>query len=89
MCARPALTIQKSPPTEILSRPYSTVRLWDAVDHFLQASYDLKKSDTYRYDLVDVMRQCLSDLSLPLQKQITEAYLPEITKSYNKPESSS
>lgn len=77
MCARPALTIQKVAANGDLSRPYSTVRLWDAVDHFLQASNDLKKSDTYRYDLVDVMRQCLSDLSLPLQKQITEAYLAE------------
>ena len=43
MCARPALTIQKVAANGDLSRPYSTVRLWDAVDHFLQASNDLKK----------------------------------------------
>ena len=74
LCARPALNIQKVAANGDLSRPYSTSRLWDAVNYSLQASDDLKASDTHRYDLVDVMRQCLSDLSLPLQKQITEAY---------------
>lgn len=69
MCARPALNIQKVAANGDLSRPYSTSRLWDAVNYFLQASDDLKASDTYRYDLVDVMRQCLSDLSLPLQNK--------------------
>lgn len=74
MCARPALTIKKVAANGDLSRPYDVVRLWDAVDEFLKASGELKNSDTYRYDLVDIMRQCLSDLSLPLQAQMADAY---------------
>lgn len=75
MCARPALKIQKVAANGDLDRPYNTARLWDAVEAFLKASDELKKSDTYRYDLVDIMRQCLSDLSLPLQKEMADAYI--------------
>ncbi|MDR2916567.1 MAG: alpha-N-acetylglucosaminidase [Tannerella sp.] len=77
MCARPALTIKKVAANGDLSRPYDAKQLWDVVELFLQASGELKGSDTYCFDLVDIMRQCMSDLSLPLQKEMSDAYLSE------------
>lgn len=77
MCARPALTIKKVAANGDLSRPYDTKQLWDAVEAFLQSADELKNSDTYRFDLVDIMRQCMSDLSLPLQKEMADAYRNE------------
>lgn len=81
MCARPALEIQKVAANGDLKRPYDQRRLWDAVAGMLAASDELGNSDTYRFDIVDIMRQCLSDLSIPLHKEITAAYAAEDGKA--------
>lgn len=83
MCARPALKITKVSANGDLSRRYDTKRLWDGVEAFLQASSELKNSDTYRFDLVDMMRQCMSDLSIPLQIEMVEAYRNENDKAFD------
>jgi alpha-N-acetylglucosaminidase len=74
ICSRPALAVKLAAPNGDAARPYNTLELWKADDAFLEASDELKNSDTYRFDLVDVTRQCLSDLSNLLQRDMAKAY---------------
>lgn len=73
ICARPSLQVTKVAPNGDMRRGYDQLELWNAWENLLAAK-ELKGVKTYQYDLVDVARQCLADLSLPLQKDITIAY---------------
>lgn len=84
ICATPALKITKAGPNGTLARGYSTDSLWIAWLDLLNAEDTLQNIQTYQYDLVDLARQCLADLSLPLQKQITAAYLAKDTMTLKK-----
>jgi len=75
ICATPALVITKAAPNGSMERDYNQPKLWLAWDDLLIASKELNNVPTYQYDLVDVARQCLADLSIPLQEQVTAAYL--------------
>jgi alpha-N-acetylglucosaminidase len=48
---------------------------WQAWAHLQAASAELGSSDGYQFDLIDLARQCLADLSIPLQRDVTAAYL--------------
>lgn len=72
--ATPALNITNAAPNGGMKREYSPIKVWEAWRYLLEASDTLKGVETYNYDLVDVARQCLADLSIPLHEQITEAY---------------
>jgi alpha-N-acetylglucosaminidase len=74
ICARPSLTVTKVAPNGSLRRDYNPAALWKAWNALLSAR-QLHNIKTYQFDLVDVARQCLADLSLPLQQNITKAYL--------------
>ncbi len=54
--------------------PYDTIRLASAWHHLLSASGSLGKVDTYRFDLVNVARQVLSNHATTLQHKVCEAY---------------
>lgn len=84
ICATPALFITKAAPNGNMKRDYDQAKLWDAWKDLLQAGDSLKTISTYQYDLVDVARQCLADLSIPLQKQVTAAYLEKDKDSLKK-----
>jgi alpha-N-acetylglucosaminidase len=84
VCATPALDITQASPNGGMERDYDQAALWDAWNDLLAAGADLKNVQTYQYDLVDVARQCLSDLSIALQNQITKAYRAKDTAELQK-----
>ncbi len=74
ICARPVLAFKKVSPNGDIKRDYEPAALWPAWKYLLQAAKAVKKTTTYQYDLVDVARQCLVDLALPMQKEVADAY---------------
>jgi alpha-N-acetylglucosaminidase len=75
ICARPSLFPDRAAPNASLARHYGPQIPWQAWAHLQAASAELGSSDGYQYDLVDLARQCLADLSIPLQRDVTAAYL--------------
>lgn len=76
ICARPALTIYGASPNGALNsqKNYPFTSLWTATKQLMAAGETIKNTDTYKYDLVDVMRQCLADLAIPVQANMGKAY---------------
>ncbi|MCD6392593.1 MAG: alpha-N-acetylglucosaminidase C-terminal domain-containing protein, partial [Planctomycetes bacterium] len=54
--------------------PYDNLQLADAWRRLLQAADTLGEADTYRFDLVNVARQVLSNHASSLQRKIVEAH---------------
>lgn len=77
ICARPHLQIRGASPNSGLTsrKAYSFRELWEAARAMLHADMSLHANPNYRYDLTDVMRQCLADLSILLQERIAQAYV--------------
>jgi alpha-N-acetylglucosaminidase len=74
LCLRPQISTNQSTFGGALQRPYEPGSVWKAWALLQAASPQLGTLDTYQYDLVDVGRQCLSDLTLALQHDIQKAY---------------
>ncbi|WP_018631095.1 alpha-N-acetylglucosaminidase [Niabella aurantiaca] len=77
ICARPALVVYGASANGALNsqKNYSFEKLWTAVKLLMAAGETTKRTDTYKYDLVDLMRQCLADLAIPMQANMAKAYL--------------
>lgn len=77
ICARPALKVNGASPNGSLNseKKYEFKTLWKAVRLLQNAPAPIKDKDTFKYDLVDLMRQCLADLAIPLQQQMADAYV--------------
>lgn len=56
------------------SIPYDRLEFMEVCDLFVEASVELKRSDGFQYDLVDVVRQALANYSNVLQQEFAEAY---------------
>jgi len=54
--------------------PYDPETLAHALDSLLAAAPDLGGNDAYRYDVVNLARQVLGELGLPLVKQVQDAF---------------
>jgi alpha-N-acetylglucosaminidase len=54
--------------------PYDPMLLVEAWKHLAACADDLADQPTYRYDLVDVGRQALANLSMPLHRRAVEAF---------------
>jgi len=74
ICSQPALKLNQAAPNAGFKRDYDPVKVWDAWALLQQAAPELGSTDTYRYDLVNLARQGLADLSIPLQRDIAIAY---------------
>lgn len=82
VCSRPALTQPKLPaamPQPIPNRPitqihYDPAQLVQAWKLLLEAAPQAKSSDGYRFDLCDVGRQALANLSANYNRQIIDAF---------------
>ncbi len=76
ICARPALTVNGASPNGALNseKNYPFHSLWPALGLMQQASAAIQNTETYRYDLVDLMRQSMADLAIPLQRRMAMAY---------------
>ncbi|WP_295670374.1 alpha-N-acetylglucosaminidase [uncultured Mucilaginibacter sp.] len=71
--ARP--TLKKSVDRVLTHLDYDPKKLVQAWALLIQAAPDLKKSDGFQYDLVDVSRQVLANYATPLQQKIALAYV--------------
>jgi alpha-N-acetylglucosaminidase len=68
------LKFERAAPNAKFPRHYDPQDIWAAWAKLDEAAGALRERDTYRYDLVDVARQGLVDLSIPLQHDIAAAY---------------
>ncbi|WP_169305639.1 alpha-N-acetylglucosaminidase [Sphingobacterium alkalisoli] len=74
ICARPALYTPSVSMNGDMVRDYKLIDLWSAWDEMLKAADELGAKHTFQYDVVDIARQCLADLSLLLHQEISIAY---------------
>lgn len=74
LCARPALKPKKSGPNAGFVMPYDLADLVEAWTLLLADADRLKDSSAYRFDVVDVGRQVLSDYAQVLQPRIRAAW---------------
>ncbi|SCF71641.1 alpha-N-acetylglucosaminidase [Streptomyces sp. Ncost-T10-10d] len=72
--ARPGLTVGTAASWSPSSMRYDATTVRQALTELLQVAPDLRKSDAYRFDLVDVARQALANRSRTLLPQIKSAY---------------
>jgi alpha-N-acetylglucosaminidase len=72
--ARPALTLDRASPWGSFERDYDVNAVWVAWADLLAAADALGTRETFRYDLVDVARQALADLSVPLHRDVVAAW---------------
>lgn len=77
ICARPALAIIRVSMNGEMVRDYDMLTLWKAWKKMLSCPSELTHKETFQYDLVDVARQCLADLSIHLHREFSDAYLNE------------
>jgi len=75
IAARPALDVKKSGPNAGFDIPYPPMTLVQALSLLLSESDRLQASDGYRYDVVDITRQCLSNLGQRMHKKAARAFL--------------
>lgn len=77
LTARPALKVYGSSMNGGLNnyKNYDFQDAWNAPKAMLQSSASLHDLATWRYDLVDMFRQCLADLGLPLHQSLSDAYI--------------
>lgn len=74
IAARPALNVKKSGPNAGLGIPYSPFLLFKAEKLLLSDAGKLKDSETYRFDIVDIQRQLMSNLGQVIHKKAKEAF---------------
>ena len=75
ICSRPALSVDRAAPNANFQRHYDPNLVWAAWEKLLSAAQVLHGNEGYKYDLVNLARQGLTDLSIPLQRDIAQAYL--------------
>lgn len=74
IAARPALDVKKSGPNRGLGFPYSPFLLLKAEKLLLSDSKRLKDSKPYRFDVVDVQRQLMSNLGQAIHAKVKESF---------------
>lgn len=70
ICARPAVNVKKSGPNDGLYVPYGNRRLLKALDFLLETP---SNSEGYCYDVIDILRQTLSNYGQKLYAEVSEA----------------
>jgi alpha-N-acetylglucosaminidase len=81
--ARP--TFNKNPGgTSNTNIPYDPMEVVKAWDHLIAAIDDLKQSDGYQFDIVDVTRQVLANYALDIQQQIAEDFKNKNIQAFKK-----
>ncbi|WP_263417685.1 alpha-N-acetylglucosaminidase [Terriglobus albidus] len=74
ICSRPALYLDRAAPNASFQRHYNPDLVWQAWELLQKGASDFATVDNYRFDLVDVARQALADLSIVLHRDIATAY---------------
>ena len=74
IAARPAVNVKKSSPNAGLGIPYSPLSVVQAEGLLLKDAARLEDSDPYRFDIVDIQRQLMSNLGQVIHKQAAKAF---------------
>lgn len=74
IAARPALNVKKSGPNAGLGIPYSPLLLLKAEKLLLSEAERFNGSKPYRFDVVDIQRQLMSNLGQAIHKKAKEAF---------------
>lgn len=83
IAARPALNVKKSGPNAGLGIPYSPLLLIQAERLLLENADALATSKPYRFDIVDVQRQMMSNLGQAIHKKVKEAFEAKDITAFN------
>lgn len=83
VAARPAVDVKKSGPNAGFNIPYPPLDLAKALDLLLEEK-QLNNSDGYRFDIVDLERQVLSNLGQVIHQKVAEAYKAKDLKAFDK-----
>lgn len=82
LCARPALGIKTVSSWGTVTRNYDTLKFKEAVRQFVKAKANFKQSETYQVDLIDFVRQVLSNQSLAVYQQMCKAIQQKDVKGF-------
>lgn len=74
IAARPAIDVKKSGPNAGFRIPYDPKSLYEAERLLLQDSARLRGSSLYRFDVVDLQRQIMSNLGQEIHRTAAAAY---------------
>ncbi len=74
IAARPALNVKKSGPNAGLGIPYSPLLVIQAEGLLLKDADKLKNSEPYRFDVIDVQRQMMTNMGQVIHKRKAEAF---------------
>lgn len=74
IAARPALKVKKSGPNRGLGIPYSPLLLWKAQALLLSEADRFGDSKPYRFDIVDIQRQIMTNLGQVIHRRAAEAF---------------
>jgi alpha-N-acetylglucosaminidase len=74
VAARPALQVKKSGPNAGFCIPYPPQDLYRAEELLLQEAGRLGQSSPYRFDIVDIQRQLMSNLGQTIHRHAAEAF---------------
>lgn len=82
IAARPALNVKKSGPNHGLGIPYSPLLLWKTQKLLLEESDKLGASKPYRFDLIDLQRQIMTNLGQVIHKRAADAFRKKDRKNF-------
>ncbi len=74
ICARPAIDVKKSGPNAGFHIPYPPQLLIEAESLLLEDADTLGMSKPYRFDMMDIQRQMMSNLGQEIHKKAANAY---------------
>lgn len=74
IAACPALNVKKSGPNDGLEIPYNPLLLIEAEKYLLRDAELFKNSESYRFDIIDIQRQLMSNLGQLIHKQVAAAF---------------
>ena len=74
IAARPALDVKKSGPNDGLGFPYSNDLLLKAEELLLKDADTLESSSGYRFDIMDIQRQIMSNLGQSMRREAKKAF---------------
>ncbi len=84
ICARPAVQVKKSGPNMGFNIPYDNKELLRALTLLLEDFKALEASAAYRYDIVDILRQVLSNYGQIINRRAANAFKEKDIASFKK-----
>jgi alpha-N-acetylglucosaminidase len=83
ICARPAVDVKKSGPNAGFHIPYPPQQLIEALGLLLEDDDKLAGADGYKYDIVDLQRQMLSNLGQAIHRKAANVFKSKDKEGFN------